>query len=178
MKWLMKKIGHSAPDAMYYTQLREDLEVLGVVDIFTYKSKFSLFRESNVILRSEPSDMNESNHVELFLNGKKAIQFFKRMWATLGLFSDQNFFPDLNEKIELILLKNGYYTGTTAWKYAPWRPLFILGAIFFYLLVMGVYIFVVLFLRKESLSYYFLIGSAILGLITSVLSYRQYFFSH
>ena len=176
MKWLMKSL-RCSPDARFYMQLKRDLGELGIVQIFTYKSKFHPFRESAVILKSESADIHESNHVEYLLDGKIAIQFFKRMWATLGVFSDQNFLPDTNEKIELILLKDGYYTSTTAWKYAPWRPLFLLSIPFIYILCLGLYMFDARSFEKMSLSTILFIGSIISGIILAVFSYRQYFSS-
>lgn len=44
-------------------------------------------------------------------------------------FIDEPLSDPLKAKIEEILAKNNYYTGRTAWKYVPWIPLVLLGAI-------------------------------------------------
>jgi hypothetical protein len=175
MKWLMKKIGLSSLDASYYTQLMRDLESLGVVHMDTYTSSFPLFSQTYENLKSEPRNLDDSNHVVIFLDGKKAVQFFKRSWETLGLFSNETFSPSENEKIELMLLKNGFYTGTTAWKYSPWRPLLLISIIFIYMIVGGIHMYEIVYWGKMSTYKILQIVLSILAIFLALLTYRQYF---
>ena len=107
------------------------------MDIVTYISRFSLFFPYwGGILESKPSDISESNHVEIAFNDTVVIQLFKGPWGFSGNFLDQN--VSQSSKIEAMLAKNGYYTGEMTWNYAPWLPLFYLLAIAVRTLLAGI----------------------------------------
>lgn len=111
------------------SELKQDLEEFGTVDIKSYKSKFSL---GNKIKHSEPCEITESNHVDFLLNDALVVQFTKRFFLFVGFLFDENA-PEYKEKIENILARYKYYTQKTGWKFSRrWRlpPLILSGLSF------------------------------------------------
>ena len=177
MKRLTKKMTISPIDISNIMNLKSDFEKIGSVNIKTYNSKFSiLFPDWGKIIESKSSEMNKTNHIEFFLNEKKVIQFFKSLFGFSGYFLDQNFPYDLNNKIEMILVKNGYYTNRTAWKYAPWLPLINITAIFIFSLLLGINIFIVSYLHDVSIYKLLLICISFLAIIIYIYNYKQLYY--
>ncbi len=59
-------------------ELTKDLTVLGSTDVTFYTSTFSRWSLENEITHSELSDANESNHVDIYLDGNIIITLFER----------------------------------------------------------------------------------------------------
>ena len=176
MKQLMrKKSSMSGIEASSIVHLKNDLEELGSVDIVTYTSKFSLFFPYEGINESKPSDLGESNHVEIALNDAVVVQLFRGPWGFSGNFLDQN--VSQSSKIEAILARNGYYTGEMTWRYAPWLPLFYLLGLAVWTLLAGIYIFDVLYLQNVSNSRLFLVCLSCACAAIFVYLYRRSFSS-
>ena len=174
MKWLSKKVTNSTMDVPTIMNIKEDLEKIGSVHIQSYKSRFSiLFPEWGTILESNPATPEESNHIEFLVEEKKAIQFCKRFLGFSGCFFDESFSQDMIEKIELILAKHGYYTNTTSWKFAPWRPLIVLAGIVLFSLLSVISLFIAYYFRDMPLSAKFS-----MCLVFSMLIYFIYLYMH
>lgn len=88
--------------------LRKDLELLGTIDITYYTSTFARWSLENEVISSEPSDIHESNHVDILLDNKVIIQFFERKSVCSGMLYEENIPEGLQEKIEHILREHGY----------------------------------------------------------------------
>ncbi|MGD2248922.1 MAG: hypothetical protein PVF58_11000 [Candidatus Methanofastidiosia archaeon] len=127
---LRKRLSIFGIDSKNVAKLKNDLKKVGSVDIEYYKTVFPpLFPEQRKIQKSEISQFDESNHIEILLNGTTIIQLFEGSWGFSGNFIDESLSDLSRAKIEEILAKNKYYTGRMAWKYAPWIPLVLLGAV-------------------------------------------------
>jgi hypothetical protein len=132
---LRKRLSIFGIDPKNVAKLKNDLKKAGSVDIEYYKTVFPpLFPEQRKIQKSEISQFDECNHIEILLNGTTIIQLFEGPWGFSGNFIDKPLSDPLKTKIEEILAKNKYYTGRMAWKYAPWIPLVLLGAVAMFLL--------------------------------------------
>ena len=58
-------------------KLKDSLKEVGTIDVTSYRSKFHFFYGYSRIIHSEPSSVDESNHIEYLLNGVVVLQFFK-----------------------------------------------------------------------------------------------------
>ena len=177
MKHLMrKKFAVRGIDTCSALEMKNNLEKLGSVNVVSYKSRFPLFfPQWGSILESEPSELTQSNHIEITLNNVMAVQLFEGPWGFSGNFIDENFSQSLKKKIESILAKNGYYTGRMAWKYAPWLPLIFLIAIAAFTLATGLNIFALIYTQHASILKYVLIGLNFICVLIAVSLYRQFF---
>jgi hypothetical protein len=130
MKRLVRnKVTFSAIDPESVINVRKNLEELGSTDIVYYRSTFPpLFPEQRAIRKTQISEPENSNHIEILLNGVTIVRFFNGPWGFSGEFIDENVPDNSKKKIEEILATNGYYTGRMAWKHAPWLPVALLVA--------------------------------------------------
>jgi hypothetical protein len=109
--------------------VRKNLEELGSTDIMYYRSTFPpLFPEQRAVRKNQVSEPENSNHIEILLNGVTIVRFFSGPWGFSGEFIDENVPDNFKKKAEGILAKNGYYTGRMAWKFIPWLPAALLVA--------------------------------------------------
>lgn len=92
-------------------KLKKDLEVLGSIEIRFYKSVFSRWSLENEIVHSEPSDVHESNHVDILLDDKIIIQLLERYTILQGTLYEERIPENLQARTEHILHENGYNIG-------------------------------------------------------------------
>lgn len=83
---LRKRLSIFGIDPKNVAKLKNDLIEVGSIDIEYYKSVFPpLFPEQRKIQKSEISEFEESNHIEILLNGTTIIQFFEGPWGFTGI---------------------------------------------------------------------------------------------
>jgi hypothetical protein len=92
-------------------ELRENLDELGSIEIKFYTSTFSRASLEWEVTHADPSDVHESNHVDIFLDGTMIIQLLERKSVCLGTLFEENIPEGLQVKIENILRKLGYKVG-------------------------------------------------------------------
>lgn len=92
-------------------ELKKDFEALGSIEIKFYKSTFKTWSIELEVNRSELSTVDNSNHVDIFLDNNLILQFLERYSICAGaLFEDA--IPDgLEKKIEHSLREHGYRIG-------------------------------------------------------------------
>jgi len=138
------------------TQLKEDLEKLGAVDLKFYESKFSLWSTllsfRSKIVHSEPSEAEKSNHVDVLLNGNVVAQFMRRIQGFSGVLHEENIPENLREQTEDLLSTHGYYTGKTAWKHARMLPLLSLTGIVLSFVISFLALCLILFSPHDSMT--------------------------
>ena len=138
------------------TQLKEDLEKLGAVDLKFHKSKFSLwstlFSFRSKIVHSEPSEAEKSNHVDIMLNENVIAQFTKRTQGFSGVLHEEKIPENLREQTEDILSTHGYYTGKTAWKHARMLPLLSLTGIVLSFVIAFLALYLILSSSHDSMT--------------------------
>lgn len=177
MKHLMRKKPAALDiDICSVLKMKNDLKKLGSVDVVSHRSRFSLFfPDWGGVLESKPSELNESNHIEITLNKVVAVQLFEGPWGFSGNLIDENFSRSLKEEIESILAKNGYFTGRMAWKYAPWLPLIFLSAIAAFALATGLHTLTLIYAQNASTLKFVLIGLNFICVLVAIFLYRRFF---
>lgn len=93
--------------------LKKDLEDLGSIEVQFYKSEFSRWSLENEVIHSEPSDVHQSNHVDILLDGAVIIQLLERYNALFGTLHEERIPVNLQDRAEHILSEKGYNVGKT-----------------------------------------------------------------
>ena len=92
-------------------KLKDSLEEVGTIDVTSYRSKFHFLSGYSRIIHSEPSPLDESNHIDYLLNGVVVLQFFKGTFNIAGQLFEERIPLNMKERTEGILAAYGLYTG-------------------------------------------------------------------